>query len=81
VKTLDLQKIVSIASKYDTAMSHAMLDACRAKANTMGVSLVVAPTALQKLCRRRKRPDPYELTEEEWRRMVERNSDTHWNHC
>lgn len=77
---MTLQRIANIAARYATAMADAMLDACRRKADETGVRLRIRARPLSPPGRARRR-DPYDLTEAEWRRMVERNSDTRWNHC
>jgi hypothetical protein len=62
-------------------MASATLRACRDKANGLGITLVIPARAWKRVMSAGRVPDPYELTDEEWRRMMERNSDTRWNHC
>lgn len=78
---LSLQEIANIASRHDTTMSKAMLEACYARADAMGVSLLVPARTMVRFRAHIRRRDPFELTEDEWRRMMERNGDTRWNHC
>lgn len=74
---MTISELARIASRYFTAMADAMLHACVAKAVETGESLDVPER--RHFRKRGMRPDD-NPSDEEWRRMVEGNSDSRWNH-
>ena len=74
---MGISELARIAARYFTAMADAMLHACVVKAVETGESLDVPERGhVQK---RGMRPDD-NPTDDEWRRMVEGNSDSRWSH-
>lgn len=71
---MTISELARIAARYFTAMADAMIRACVSKAVETGESLEV-PERGHAGRRPERRPDS-EPTEDEWRRMVEGNSDT-----
>lgn len=81
---LTIQTLVDIAMRYATYMSDAMIIACIQRHYATGEPLVVPSRSPIDV------PDPlgvplgaeagYELVEGEWRRLVEGNADTRWQH-
>lgn len=76
---MDLNELLEIACRYDTAPSDAMIKAVINKAIEDHVTLVNLRRLRQRPCRPepRERAIPFSV----WKRYVERNSDTRWNHC
>ncbi len=74
---MTINELARIAARYFTAMADAMLHACVAKAVETGESLDIPERGYAQ--KRGMRPDD-DPTDEEWRRMVECNSDSRWNH-
>lgn len=73
---LSTQRLYDIASAHDTAVAAAMVAACLGRAAADGVRL---RTPHPLTCRERARGRrPAERVP--WRRMVERNGDTRWQH-
>lgn len=72
---MTLQTLLELACRHETAMADAMVAAVVAKAQETGERLENVP-------RRRLAETRHELTipYSAWRRYVERNSDTRWNH-
>ena len=73
---MTLQDLLDIACRHETAMADAMIAAVVAKALETGVTLCRVPRA--RMAAPRDGPTiPFSV----WRRYVEGNSDTRWQHC
>ena len=78
---LTVQQMLDIAARHFTAMADAMVAACVAKAIEEGLPLVVPERPSGKRTRGGAPARPAPSGERvEWRRLVERNSDTRWQH-
>lgn len=78
---MTLNEIAAIASRYLTRMADAMIDACVRRADETGERIAVPKERLERLAAIRRGSLPEDdPTDEEWRRMVEGNSDTRWSH-
>jgi len=79
---LTIQAMADIAMRHATFMSDAMIVACVQRHHRTGEPLVI-PTVTGRRASRPAVPadrTPEDLDADEWRRMVERNADTRWQH-
>ena len=74
---LTLQELWDIAHRHATKMATAMVAACLAKADELGVTLAKPPVTVMRTQERGKRPTEHV----EWERIVRANTDTARNHC
>lgn len=79
VNMLTLRQIAEIAARHLTAMADAMLAACVEKALATGERLVLPERARPERGGKGEHPVG-DLEDDQWRRMVEDNGDTRWQH-
>jgi len=78
---MTIQELCDIALRHRTEMAVAMVAACVERAYRTGEPLVVVwPDESVQADFRARASSHDEVTEDEWRRLVERNGDTRWHH-
>lgn len=77
---LTLQQIADIAGRHYTRMADAMIEACVRHAQETGEKFDIPERCIMPRKSRVSRKAERRIAFEEWRRMVERNSDTKEQH-